>query len=141
MRSIGSLSFIKIKLYIRKNTYIRLVVTEIILPVTAFQRMLFSRKTTKKKNCEKENIYWSYGMLCYIFFNFIKFYERLECETIEHTSLKFSLTSNRVWWCLIPTKGINKLVKFDTQVTKLNKYNKFMNMNSIKRIWDAMSSC
>jgi hypothetical protein len=29
-------------------------------------------------------------------------------KTIEYTSLKLYLISNRVWWCLIPTKRINE---------------------------------
>jgi hypothetical protein len=29
-------------------------------------------------------------------------------KTIEHTSLKFYLTNNRVWWCLVPTNYRNK---------------------------------
>jgi hypothetical protein len=29
-------------------------------------------------------------------------------KTIEHTSLKFYLTNNRVWWRLVPTNSVNK---------------------------------
>jgi hypothetical protein len=29
-------------------------------------------------------------------------------KTIEHTSLKFNLTNNRVWWRLVPTNDRNK---------------------------------
>jgi hypothetical protein len=31
-------------------------------------------------------------------------------KTIEHTSLKFYLTNNRVRWCLVPTNSVNKSV-------------------------------
>jgi hypothetical protein len=31
-----------------------------------------------------------------------------EIKTIAHTSLKFYLTNNRVWWNLVPTNDRNK---------------------------------
>jgi hypothetical protein len=37
-------------------------------------------------------------------------------KTIEHTSLKFYLTNNRVWWCLVPTNSVNKSVSLITEV-------------------------
>jgi hypothetical protein len=58
-------------------------------------------------------------MLCFIFhfFNevltkgrtFGRFFPN-RIKTIEHISLKFYLTNNRVWWCLVPT-NYQKLVE------------------------------
>jgi hypothetical protein len=37
-------------------------------------------------------------------------------KTIEHTSLKFYLTNNRVWWRLVPTNYRNKYMNLITEV-------------------------
>jgi hypothetical protein len=33
-------------------------------------------------------------------------------KTIEQTSLNFYSTRNRVWWCLVPTNGVNLVKSF-----------------------------
>jgi hypothetical protein len=63
----------------------------------------------------KRSIYGSL-VVFYFLFCLIRFYREAvpsegfsknRIKTIEHTSLKFYLTNNRVWWRLLPTNGSN----------------------------------
>jgi hypothetical protein len=60
--------------------------------------------------------------LCFIFLfclirvlTFGRFFKN-RIKTIEHTSLKFYLTNNPLWWRLVPTNGSNKLMNLITEV-------------------------
>jgi hypothetical protein len=77
--------------------------------------MLFLRKNTKQKIMRKE-IFMDPTLCFIVHFVYLGSNERPylwkvfpnRIKTIEHTSLKFYLTNNRVWWCLVPTNYRNK---------------------------------